>query len=562
MALLCAAVFGRALDFGFLAFDDDINITLNPHMGPLTAGRLAWAFSDLGYVRRYVPLGWITLFLVNGASGLSPVAYHAASLVFHTLNALVVFWIVWRLLTLAVPGREPRALLGAAWIAAAWWAVHPLRVELAAWASGILNLQADFFLLLSFAAVLGGRRSIGLIAYACSVLSYPTGLGYVGALVALDAYRGERRPASIRDWCSLVVRRGPWLALAGAGAAAALFAQASSSGIWSTALHPAIGAGGHLVQVAKSLLITCSRIIAPARLSPVYDTFVDFHPGALGLAGALAACLAVAAALLLLGRKGKWGLLCLSLAFLSLLLPYLGWDSTLHSPSDRYATLASVVVAVGLGWAVAVRGATLLAGGLAAVAALGVMSARLAPVWRSDPELLGRAESLMTHREARAEIELRIARFHYLYGDFAGAERLSRSAMALLQMPPGAEPLYGAAAAKDFSEAAPLAMQHNGLGVAMARSGDLRSAEQHFRAALEVSPNFPKANVNLALLLLSKGMADEPLHCYLTVALAPQGSVDPHALRALLQRLAEAYRLRDRPDLAEALARRAASLPD
>jgi len=95
----------------------------------------------------------------------------------------------------------------------------------------------------------------------------------------------------------------------------------------------------------------------------------------------------------------------------------------------------------------------------------------------------------------------------------------------------------------------------------MARSEDLRSAEQHFRAALEVSPDFPKANVNLALLLLSEGKADEPLHCYLTVALAPQGSVDPHALRAMILRLADAYRLRGRQDLAEALAQRAARLP-
>ena len=560
LVLLCAAVFRDVLGFGLLSFDDDINISLNPHLRSLGSGSLAWAFTDMGYVRRYVPLGWLTLLLVHAASGLSPAGYHAASLILHTLSALAVFWIVARLVTVGLPQASPRQAVGAAWVAAAWWAVHPLRVELAAWASGTLNLQGDFFVLVSFAAALEGAGPLCLAAYACSLLSYPTGLGYVGALVALDAYRSREGLSSPRTWCALIARRGAWLALAIAGGCLALLAEGTATGIWSSALQPHLGIAARLAQVTDSLLISSGRILVPAGLSPVYDTFVDFHPGPLALAGAAAALVLVIAALVLLARQGKWGLLCLCLAFLSLILPYLGWNATLHSPSDRYATLPSVAVAAGLGWSVAAGGAGLLAVVLAATAALGFASARLAPAWRGDLELLRRAEAVMTHPDARAEIELRIGKVHFLRGEFEEAEHVSRRAMAELGMPAASEPLYGVAASRGYAEAAPLAMQHNGLGVAMARAGDPRSAEQHFRAALQISPDFPKANVNLALLLLERGDTEEPLHCYLTVALAPAGSVDLRSLTALLRRLAEAYRSKGRPDMADALLGRAERL--
>ncbi len=571
LVLLCAAVFGRALGFTLLGFDDDINISLNPNLGAPSAARLVWAFSDWSYLRRYVPLGWITLFGVNGACGLSPVGYHATSLVLHALNALVVFWIIARVLPLALPSAGRTRIVYAAWIGAAWWAAHPLRVELAAWASGILNLQGDFFLLLSFAAAVEGVRggpsssrrtydALGLLAYGLSLLSYPTGLGFLGALVALDAYPRSKELSSWRTWAALLARRGPWLVLGAAGAGLALFAQGTATGIWKTALAPELGLAARLVQVVGSLGFALEKVAVPAGLSPIYDTFVDFHPSTFALAATLAAIFLALFGLWALARAKKWGALCLCLGFLSLIVPYLGWDATLHSPSDRYSYLPSVAAAIGVGYAAGICGTALLLSALAGITALGAASASLTEAWRDDFSLLGRVELLTTQPGARAEIQLRIGKAYFERGNYDAAEQASRGAMRLMGLPASAEPLYGKSASRDYAEGAPLALAHNGIGVAMARAGDWHAAENHFRCALDVSPSFARANLNLALLLSGRGETAEPLHCYLRAERDPAGALDPRSASALLRRLADAYGSAGRSRLALALQERAARL--
>jgi len=566
LVLVCALVFGRALGFGLIAFDDDINISFNPNLGGPSASRLAWAFSDWSYVRRYVPLGWTSLFLIDGFSGLSPAAYHGASVVLHVLNSLLVFWTIARLLPVALPRLGESRVLLASLIGAAWWAVHPLRVELAAWASGILNLQGDFFLLASFVAAVEGLRSdsapvrtacngMSLVAYGFSILSYPTGLGFVGALVALDAYFARRELALWRTWAALVARRGAWLMIGVAGGVLAFVAEGTATGIWKTLLMPGLGVPGRLVQVAASLAFSLEKIVLPVGLSPIYDIFVGFSPGGVALAATGVAGVLLLGVLGVLAHKGKWGL---CVAFLSLIFPYLGWGAALHSPSDRYSYLPSVAFAIGLAWAAAVLNSAFLIPAIAGILALAGASFRLTETWRDDMSLLGRVERETSNRDARAQILLRMGKVCFGRGDYDAAERLSRSAMSLAGMPEGAEPPYGKAASRSFGDGAPLASAHNGLGVAMVRAGDVKAAEDHFRAAIEISPSFSKADINLALLLAGRGETDEPLHLYLRVERNPSGGVDPRSVSELLRRLGDSYRTEGRQRVADALQERAA----
>ncbi|HEY5226980.1 MAG TPA: hypothetical protein VIJ19_00495, partial [Opitutaceae bacterium] len=79
LLLLCAlAVNYKVVDFGFLYLrDDDVNVTVNPHMGGLSAARLGWMFTDWTYVRRYIPFGWLGFSATYQFAGLDPAAYHA-----------------------------------------------------------------------------------------------------------------------------------------------------------------------------------------------------------------------------------------------------------------------------------------------------------------------------------------------------------------------------------------------------------------------------------------------------------------------------------------------------
>src|SRR5579872_1267059 len=84
-------VSAKALGFGLAAFDDDINITFNPHLGPPTREMLRWLSTDIDYVRRYIPLGWLAFSVIYAFSGLSALGYHLAAVGFHVANAGLVY---------------------------------------------------------------------------------------------------------------------------------------------------------------------------------------------------------------------------------------------------------------------------------------------------------------------------------------------------------------------------------------------------------------------------------------------------------------------------------------
>src|SRR5687768_7415748 len=80
--------------FDFVAWDDEYNILVNPHLGPPAPENLAWMFTDQSYMRRYVPFGWLGFAIAYAFSGLSPFAYHFGNLLLHTTNALLLYCII------------------------------------------------------------------------------------------------------------------------------------------------------------------------------------------------------------------------------------------------------------------------------------------------------------------------------------------------------------------------------------------------------------------------------------------------------------------------------------
>ena len=81
VAAVCAFQFYLnlpVLDHGWVYFDDDINIVLNPHLTG-TSDTLKWAWTDAAYNRRYMPVGWMMFDGLFRLGGLNPVLYHTAS---------------------------------------------------------------------------------------------------------------------------------------------------------------------------------------------------------------------------------------------------------------------------------------------------------------------------------------------------------------------------------------------------------------------------------------------------------------------------------------------------
>src|SRR5438128_5620023 len=132
IALVTFAAFLPALQTQFVNWDDHESFRDNPHYRGLAWTQLRWMWTT--HRGHYIPLTWMTLGLDYLLWGMNPLGYHLTSLLLHAANAVVFFFVVRRILTLALPSSERgHALAVSAGVAALVFAIHPLRVESVAW---------------------------------------------------------------------------------------------------------------------------------------------------------------------------------------------------------------------------------------------------------------------------------------------------------------------------------------------------------------------------------------------------------------------------------------------
>ncbi len=119
-----------------------------------------WAFSqtESGH---WHPLTWLSHQLDCQVFGLNPAYHHLENILWHTLNTLLVFWILIKLF----------ADWKTAWLISALFALHPLRIESVAWVTERKDVLSVFFGLLTiltylyFRAKQNWRRYLLLITF-------------------------------------------------------------------------------------------------------------------------------------------------------------------------------------------------------------------------------------------------------------------------------------------------------------------------------------------------------------------------------------------------------------
>lgn len=151
IVLATTAVFGQVAWFDFLSWDDDVHVTDNPLLNPVTAASLKAIWST-PYEGLYVPLSY-TFFAAEAAlpqdlagvnmtttgSPLNPRLFHFGNLILHIVCGILVCLILLRLV-----GDELAACCGAL-----VFCLHPVQVEAVAWISESRGLLAACLSLLS-----------------------------------------------------------------------------------------------------------------------------------------------------------------------------------------------------------------------------------------------------------------------------------------------------------------------------------------------------------------------------------------------------------------------------
>jgi hypothetical protein len=569
------AIYRSVGEFDFVSFDDDRNILFNPHLGPLTLERVQWAFGDWSYARRCMPLGWLGFSAVFSVAGLNPAGYHLAGFVLHAANSLLFFVVLRRLAETGRPGHEPPDRTWpavCAFLGAAFWAWHPLRVESVAWASALLYGQAEFFLLLAFAMFVRApaapaARLGALLCYGASLLSYPVAIGFAPVFALVAGWR-------LQDW-----RRAGWIALpffvpAVAAAAINLFARVGADAVFvpvpTLAELPLLS---RAMQAAFVWVYYAWIPFWPVALTLFNPVLVDFDPGSAPflISAAVLGLVTVAGVAWPVARRTAGGFF---LAHVCVLLPMMGFVERPYFPSDRYAAFTQAVLAAGLVLGLlrlqAAR-ARLLAAvvGLAAAGLLGVASARQVAVWRDAPTLLHHATAGLAPEVYPIMRFERPAELLYRNGRGSDALDLYDRGLALL---PGDRSLIAGRARLQWQCSAlrvlladagappstpPVALLHQELGVAAARAGDLLVAAEHLRLARASAPDFYAPAYNLSLVWLRLGQTRAALGCYLWAEARAGGHLSPGARIVVLGLMADQFAAGGEPRLAGAARARA-----
>jgi hypothetical protein len=338
LVLLTLGAFGHVVRNDFVNYDDGIYVRINPHVrGGLSRADVAWALTarEAGH---WHPLTWLSLQL--DASLYGPDAawgFHLSSLLLHAA-AVVVLFVALRYMT------------GATWpgaAVAAFFAVHPLRVESVVWVAERKDVLSALFWMLTLLAYAWYARRPGWGRYLLVLLPFALGLTAKTMLVTLPCvlllldWWPLRRPLTRR----LLLEKVPLFALSAAFCVIAYLCMEHTGALSPLPLSSRLG--NSLVAYTAYL----GKMVWPTGLVPFYP-----YPRA-GLpfsqVAHAALLLAVVSALVLWARQRRY-LTVGWLWFLGTLVPVIGLvQQGAQAMADHYSYIPSVGVLIAVAWGVA-----------------------------------------------------------------------------------------------------------------------------------------------------------------------------------------------------------------
>jgi len=546
LVLVTIALYWPATSHDFVNYDDNLVVTSNVHVqNGLTLENLKWAFfNPVNSI--WHPLTVMSHMLDCQLFGLKPWGHHLMNVLFHALNAALVFVLL-------------RQLSGAVWrslLVAAFFAVHPLHVESVAWVAERKDVLSGFFGLLSliFYVRYAQRRSrvesresnarssnlaldfrhwaldycLALFFFALGLMSKPMLVTWPFVMLLLDYWPLRRFELSTLNFqlstiWRLVREKIPFFALAVATSIVTFVVQKQTGALAAGETIP-LGArvGNALVSYCRYL----GKLFWPTDLAVFYPHSGYWPLEQVLLAGGLILGITV----LFIVKRGQYPFLLMGwLWFCGTLVPVIGLVQVGgQAMADRYTYIPSLGVLILTIW-----GAYELtrhwqhrmimlsvAGWAAIVLCLGLTRQQLG-YWQ-DSETLFRHALAVTENNYLAYNNLGVALDKQDQTD----EAISQYQEAIRLKPGYAEAHnnFGVAldkqdqtdkAIRQYQEAIRLepdyANAHNNLGFALDQKGQIDEAISQYQEAIRLKPEHAKAHNNMGLALAAKGRFDEAI---------------------------------------------------
>ena len=412
--------FSPTIGYDFLHSDDDVNVFENEHIRSLNWESLRWMFTDFQQAIRFKPLSWLGWAVIYQFSGLNPLGYHLANVILHALNGALLFLV---LLTMS-NGERSRGMLVAGLIALLW-SLHPLRVEPVAWVTGFPYHLTTVFLLLSVMAyqrVNAGASafrqqmfwlSVGL--YVLAIATYPIALGFVCVLLALDAIRLQGKAMEVSaETKRLVVEKIPYVVVAVGVAGLTVMSRYQVDSAWGSASTAAeYDYVRHAMQACYVWTYYLWKPLFVFHQTAIPMDLIENETLSPPFLLSLVVVLAVSG-LALKSVRTRIGVIAFWTAHAGLLVPLLGLTEDYHFPSDRYATLPSLVMAAAVFLLMfkAVDSKRVKVLGAIALAVFAGQSIRYLPVWEDDVTYFGYLSLRLEQNIMRPAIRERLGDAH------------------------------------------------------------------------------------------------------------------------------------------------------
>jgi len=541
LTVVTLATFWPVVRHDFINLDDHNYVVENPavQMG-FTWKAVAWAFTT-GRGSNWHPLTWLSHMLDVQLFGLNAGGHHLTSLLLHTANTLLLFFLL-------------KQMTGALWrsaFVAALFALHPLHVESVAWVSERKDVLSTFFFFLTLLAYtryvarsaagiqfktrqpksktgepattvrsrksgvrspasevqgsgFGSKERVSRLWYLAALLFFALGLMSKPMLVTLPfllllldywpLQRLELRTPNLKPktLLPLLIEKLPFFALSAGSCIVTFVAQKNGGAVAGLDYLPL---SARVLNALASYALYLSKTIWPADLAVFYPYSSSKLPELAAESLVVLAGISILAFIHL--RKRPW-LAVGWLWYLGTLVPVIGIVQVgLQSMADRYTYIPLIGIFTGITWGVADlamawprRKIALAAAALIVVGACGGLASFQVRQWKNSETLFRHALAVTTDN---------MIAHNQLGGTLAAQGKIDEAAI-------------------HFAEAVRIQPNYSlalgNLGFSLVRRGKIEEGMSYYRAALAINPHDAKAHFNLGLALAIEGKFKEAVSEY------------------------------------------------
>jgi len=545
LAAMILAVYWQVSQFDFVNLDDYVYVKENSHIAHgITLEGIRWAFSTT-YAEFWHPLTWLSLMLDYQLYGLNAGGYHMTNVILHILSTLLLF-------------RLFNRMTGAIWksaFVAAFFAIHPLRVESVAWIAERKDVLSLFLGILTLCLYVYYTEKpdikkylLVLFSFACSLMSKSIVVTMPVIMILLD-YWPLKRFDSSKDNSILwqLKEKTPFFILSAFFSIITILVQPNSTG-------KGVTLGVRLANAPIAFVTYLEKTFWPHDLAVFYP-FPSQIPMWQILGASLLTMIISIAVIVMVKRLPYifvgWFWYVMTIA------PVIGIIKVgNHAMADRYHYIPSIGLAVILAWGIPElirneerRKKTLFPAGLVLLVILSILSWKQCGYWENSISLFnhtlqitknnfiahdglgialleeGKTEKAINHFSEVIRINPNYANGYnnrgISYCSFVNYQHAIKDFNKAIQLKPGYAPFFyhrGSAydkqgqyqtAINDYNEAIRLkpdyADAYNNRGGTYFRIGQYQTAINDYNEAIRLKPDYADAYNNRAFVYLEQG---------------------------------------------------------